>query len=82
MMIMQSQSAFNLTNTDMNHIKQNSLLQSIGEVIDKFQLDNLNHNFYHQDAFFQQGESLVITMTTYDKDTIKQILSKLSQVIK
>lgn len=56
--------------------KQLPILQSVGEVIGNFQLDNLTHNFYHQNTFFQQGESLVITMTTYDRDAIKNILSE------
>lgn len=70
---------------ELTHITQDEqipILKGVGEVIDKFQLDDLNHNFYHQDAFFQQGESLVITMTTYDQNTIKRILSTLSQIIK
>lgn len=72
-------SIFDLTSVDQS--KQIPILQSTGEVIEKFRLDNLNHNFYHQDAFFQQGESLVITMTTYDKNAIKYILSTFSQTI-
>ena len=60
----------------IDRTKQLPILQSVGEVIGNFQLDNLKHNFYHQDAFFQQGESLVITMTTYDRDAIKNILSE------
>ena len=70
---------FDLTSIDQ--IKQLPILQSVGEVIGNFQLDNLTHNFYHQDTFFQQGESLVITMTTYDRDAIKNILSTCSQAI-
>ncbi len=65
----------------MDRTKQLPILQSVGEVIGNFQLDNLTHNFYHQDTFFQQGESLVITMTTYDRDAIKNILSTCSQAI-
>ncbi len=73
-------STFELTNITQD--KQIPILKSVAEVIDEFQLNDLNHDFYHQNTFLQQDESLVITMTTYNQNAIKHILSTISQIIK